>query len=746
MLPGMNCIIDLTARIVIEANDAFYEKFGYDHDEIIGQKLTAFDTLNKEFMGQILENVIRFEYVEKYETVFHTKDGLFINVSITAQKIVSKQQHFALLNIQDITQPKSNKKLIEKQNQRLNAIINGTNVGTWEWNIQTGEAIYSERWAEIIGYTLKELEPVTKDVWFKHIHPEDLDKTNKLLEKHFLGETDFYDTECRMLHKNGAWVWVHDRGKVAEWDENGKPLWMFGTHQDISSRKEIEREVKKEKEQAQRKGEEYRQLFENMQQGFALLHMIYDENKEPVDFEYVLVNKAFGRLTRFNHKKYIGKTIKQLFPDIADYWIKQYAKVIKSDDLNKINYESTRIDRHFEIVAYSPLPEYIVSILSDITELVAHDTELVMAKERAELSEKRLKEAQEIAQLGSWEYDLENDHLIWSDEIFRIFECDPDEIAVSYDNFLSFIHPDDRKMVDKAYTQHIINKEPYDIIHRILLKDDKLKYVHERCTSVFDENGVALVSKGTVVDITERILIEEELKKAKEKAEESEKLKSAFLANMSHEIRTPMNAIIGFSEFFKDPDYSREELSKFADIIIRSGNHLLTVINDIVDLAKIDSGLIQVHKETFNLNKQMQELYEMFSTNEMGYGDKSLELLLSIPEKDFIIYTDPTRLRQILINLISNSLKFTEHGFVRFGYRPFNKKVEFFIEDTGVGIPKDKYDIIFNRFTQVNDSVTRLYGGNGLGLSVVKAYINLLGGTIWFDSEVGKGTTFYFTI
>ncbi len=254
---------------------------------------------------------------------------------------------------------------------------------------------------------------------------------------------------------------------------------------------------------------------------------------------------------------------------------------------------------------------------------------------------------------------------------------------------------------------------------------------------------------GIYRDITDRKKIEKNLIVAKEKAEESDKLKSAFLSNMSHEIRTPMNAILGFSTLLTDPSVSEEERAEFLRIIKERGGDLMRIIDDIIDVAKIESGQIKVEIKECQVNKLMTNLHATLTEVKRKSAKTNLVLncLPGNTDNEFTILTDGNRLRQVMTNLIENAIKFTDQGFVEFGYQIKNLGneafIEFFVRDTGIGIPKDSQELIFERFRQVDDTNTRKYGGTGLGLTISKNLIRLLGGDIRLESERGKGTSFY---
>jgi signal transduction histidine kinase/ActR/RegA family two-component response regulator len=232
---------------------------------------------------------------------------------------------------------------------------------------------------------------------------------------------------------------------------------------------------------------------------------------------------------------------------------------------------------------------------------------------------------------------------------------------------------------------------------------------------------------------------------AKEKAEESDRLKSAFLANMSHEIRTPMNGILGFAELLKEPKLTGEEQQEYIGIIEKSGARMLNIINDIISISKIESGQIEISISETNVNKQIVFLYTFFKPEAELKGIQ-LSIKNSLPAKEAIINTDREKIYSIFTNLIKNAIKFTVAGSIEFGYEKKENCLEFFVKDTGIGIRQAQKEIIFERFRQGSESLTRNYEGAGLGLSISKAYVEMLGGKIWVESELGKGSIFYFTI
>lgn len=291
----------------------------------------------------------------------------------------------------------------------------------------------------------------------------------------------------------------------------------------------------------------------------------------------------------------------------------------------------------------------------------------------------------------------------------------------------------------------------------IVKRNGKIKEV-EFISNVYPTGNSKLI-QCNIRDITERVeadfllnesiyqikIMNNDLIQAKKKAEESDKLKTAFLANMSHEIRTPMSSIIGFSEFLLDPELPRDKLEKFVQIIIASSQQLLTIINDIIDISKIESGQLYMESKVFNVNKLMDDLF--ISYKKLADLKKlNLSCKIAHPNKMIQVTSDESRIRQVICNLLNNAIKFTKEGEISFGYTIQENFIEFYVEDSGIGIAPENLLLIFKRFRQVSPPKKQLNEGNGLGLSISEALVEKLGGTIGVNSEPGTGSRFAFTI
>ncbi|MDD4821779.1 MAG: PAS domain S-box protein [Bacteroidales bacterium] len=311
------------------------------------------------------------------------------------------------------------------------------------------------------------------------------------------------------------------------------------------------------------------------------------------------------------------------------------------------------------------------------------------------------------------------------------------------------VHPDDFDRCLETYVTAFEKRESFVMEYRLKHHSGEYRWILDMGTPNFNSNGEFVGYIGHCIDISERKHMEEDLITAKERAEESDRLKSAFLANMSHEIRTPMNGILGFAEILKEPDLTGEEQQNYIDIIQSSGKRMLNIINDIIDVSKIEAGLMKIEIKETNINEQIKYMYTFFKPEVEAKGMK-LSFRISLPAAEATIKTDSEKLYAILTNLLKNAIKYSDEGSIDFGYvlntdNPPGELV-FYVKDTGIGIPEERQEAIFERFIQADIEDKKARQGAGLGLTISKSYVEMLGGRIWVESDHAIGSTFYFSL
>ena len=355
----------------------------------------------------------------------------------------------------------------------------------------------------------------------------------------------------------------------------------------------------------------------------------------------------------------------------------------------------------------------------------------------------------ESANVGLWDYDLISKQVLWSPRMYDIVGI-AQGTSLHIDSLYAIMHPDDTDRVLGSINRALEQKNEYCIEYRIIRPDNgEIIWGQFTGRAVFNDKNEPIRMLGAGIDITK-------IKNAEALAEAADQAKSQFLANMSHEIRTPMNGVMGMAELLAATQLTPKQ-KNFADIIVKSGNSLLTIINDILDFSKIDAGEMTIHPESFDLVDAIEDVAILVSAKA---AEKEVELAVRYaPTLPRMLVGDPGRIRQVVSNLLSNAVKFTEKGHVLVSVSgavepdseqstPQNDiaKLKFCVEDTGVGIPDERINTIFDKFTQLDNSATRAHEGTGLGLSICKSLIELMGGKIGLESTPNEGSTFWFEI
>lgn len=484
--------------------------------------------------------------------------------------------------------------------------------------------------------------------------------------------------------------------------------------------------------QSEETREQIKKGFKTMPQGVMITEIEHDEYGTPSGLRIKMINPAFENAFKLSHRDLVGKEASLMFPRLfrgAFDWEELYMRSKK----NKFEFHAEHLDRWYEVFMIKPGGNQVISLFYDVT---------TRQKSIEQLKESRKRFQVLLEAIPDLFFIIDKDG-IYVDFVLKENEnihIDPEEIIGNSIYEVGF----SEKMSRKIF-QCIQDCLRFDSIETIeyALEVDKGTAMFEMRIAKLNEDTVISIAR----DITKRKIAEIRLEEAKNKAEESDRLKSAFLANISHEIRTPMNAIIGFSKMVGSADFSMEEKNKFLDIIISNGKMLMSLINDMISLSKIESNQVEVIKSSCLVNDMLVLLYKDYISEMSEFPQVALKLRNENANPKFSIYTDQSLLKEVFEKLLDNAIKFTNKGTVEFGYRTLpDSSIEFFVKDTGIGIAEEDLDRIFARFHQLDNRTTRNYGGTGLGLPIAQHFVNLLGGKLKVSSRPGEGSIFYFSL
>jgi PAS domain S-box-containing protein len=902
---GIGVVIN---RTFVEVNPKVCEMTGYLSEELLGKNARILYPTQEdyEFVGREKYKQIAEYGTGTVETRWQRKDGKIINIIMSSTPLdssdLSKGISFTALDVTERIKAEQEliaaKEKTEESEARYHLAMKASSDGLFDWNLETNEIYYSPAWKKILGYKEHEL-PNDFSVWENTTDPEDVKRSWELQQKVITKQIDRFVMEFKMKHKDGYWVDILSRAE-AFFNDSGKAVRFVGTHTDITERKQSELLLKTKSEEIAAQNEELNQANQELiaakekveesegklKEAQRIAHMgnwelnivtnelhWSDEIYRIFDCDPQSFNATFEAFLEFIHpddREKVKTAYLNSLETKTEYQI-EHRLITKNNQLKYVREKfSTTFDEH-------GVPLNSVGIVIDITEQKALESLIIKAKEKAEKSEKKLIEAQELSHVGSWEYFVDTDAVNWSKEMCNIFELSPDLPAPKYSEQAPFYTEESFAKLENAVQNCIQHEIPYEIELDIITTSGAIKQIISKGNVLKDINNKLIGCYGTAQDITERKIIERELVKAKEKAEESElqfrliyensknpimwteaktgkiiacnpaskilteyeseeligkpftclipqeqlletyskyqkhqeikksksiesqiitksgkikdvelsatnvelngkeisqaifkditsrlqkekelivakekaeesdRLKSAFLANMSHEIRTPMNGILGFTNLLLNPDLNSKEKDSYIKIVQQSGQRMLNTVNDIVEISKIESGLISVNIKETDINKRLMELHRFFKAEAEKKGlNLIVDKLMPISEKN--ILADQNKLDSILTNLIKNAIKYTESGGINLGCQTKANVVEFYVKDTGIGIPKDRIEAIFNRFEQADIADTKAFEGSGLGLAIAKSYVEMLEGNIWVESVEGKGSVFYFTI
>ncbi|MGM0607322.1 MAG: PAS domain S-box protein [Candidatus Muiribacteriota bacterium] len=772
------------------ANKYMQDLLGYSEDEFINKSARIIYTDKQEFqrVGKILYPEDGYINKTMVTADLKTKDGEFLNAFIHITPVdkddLSKGHTFSVVDVTELVKAKNSadrhknlilisgaifslilisiifylrlnirkRKKVEKELYKKgeNLAITLNSIGDAVISVNLNEEIIQLNPVaeKLTGYKLEEVKGKKLNCVFKIINAKTRKPAENPVEK-VLESSKIVGlaNHTILIDKNKNEYQISDSAAPIK-DNEGNISGVVLVFRDVTKEYSIkEKIIKSEKK--------YSQLVNKSEQGIALHKIILDKNNNPVDYKFIDVNPAFEKLTGLKKENIIDKTFLEVLPDSEEIWIEKYGQVALTGESVQFNNFSRELDKHFEIVAYCPQKYYFATIFNDITERIKLEKELKQREERLQL-------AMDSAEHAFWDLDLKTMKAFFSPRYYTMLGYEVNELEPSFKTWQMLLHPEDKKELSAKMNEHINKHEAFNEEFRLKCKDGTYKWIsgsgkffsasaeypEGRMVGVHVDINVLKSNEQKLIEMNEKLqqtTVEAEL--MAQKASDSNQAKSEFLANMSHEIRTPMNAIIGYSDLLLHTELSKTQ-NTYMKIVRRASTTLLDLINDVLDFSKIEAGKINISSEKVNLKEFIKEIIGLFQYKAENKGIKiNYNIESSTPQT---VFFDSVRVRQVLMNLFSNAVKFTHEGKIDLiisGHTHNNKIIlDFKLKDTGIGIPANKQKKIFEAFRQADGSTTRKYGGTGLGLTISEKILQRMGSSLNVESEVDKGSTFSFKL
>ena len=749
---------------ICDANKKLAEMLKINLDDFIGMNVIDFIAPESR---ETVEKHKKSDSEEPYEHFARRNDGYIFPVEVRTKSLPFKGQISRITAIRDITESRQAEESLQSSEERLKIIFESAPDAIYLTDLK-GTFIDGNKAAEdLMGYKKDEL--IGKSILkLKLLSAKEIRKATKLLVKNVQGKGTGPD-EFMLTCKNGSQVPV----EISTYPVKIKhKTVVLGIARDITERKQAEDKLKASNERLQfllstSSAVIYTSkthgnfcatyVSENIRDQLGYNPQDFTENPEfwvdhihPEDRDRVLADLS----SLFEQEYYIHE-YRFALPDGTYCWMRDEVKLIRDDDGNPQECVGCWIN-----ITERKQAEQIQKVLYNISNAVIATDNL---EKFITLVQKELQTIIDTTNFYIALYDSK------TDTITLPFMADEKDKESSFPARKTLTHyviktqkpllatKDVFEKLEKSGDVELVGPDseiwlgvPLKIESKITGVLAVQSYTNENAFNESDMEMLEFVSDQISISI-ERKKAETDLKTALKKATEADRLKSAFLATMSHELRTPLNAMIGFAHLL-DSESQGEEVEEFANRIRHSGDHLVNIIEDMFDITLIETGEIKITKEEQNIRPLMDDLLVMMKAEQEKLNKPGIDIRLNPKNKnkDLPLLTDHLRLKQILINLLNNAMKFTSEGVIEFGYeeKTQNKQhlLKFYVNDTGIGIPKEKQTFIFDVFRQVDDTHTRRHGGTGIGLSIAKKLTELLGGNIWLISEEGKGSTFYFTI
>ncbi|HBX52070.1 MAG: hypothetical protein A2275_04530 [Bacteroidetes bacterium RIFOXYA12_FULL_35_11] len=737
-------IISLEGKF-IKCNPAISKILGYSEKEL--ETLRFSDITYKDDVStnvQVFKDMLKgkLDYIsfeKRYITKSRTIILALLDVSIIKNK--NGEPIYFVTHIQDITHKKIAEEALRESEEKFKLLAEKTTDIIWTFDLSLNLTYLNPAIKKQLGFTVSEYMNLTDEEKYppeskkiiNSIFDNEIQKINKGIQP---GKNYSVVFEIQLYHKNGTLIWGEINFTFL-YNESDVVYGIHGITRNVTERKRVEEAMRKSEERlklaldAANDGlwdinlkSKYVNYYSP--RWYAMLN--YDPYEFPMDYT------SWIDLIHPEDKQFVLQAFSSYSKSVINVFSVEYRMKSKNGNYKWILSRGKQVETDDE---------------GEITRMIGTHIDISERKEAEDAllkSRKKYMDLTEFLPQSVFECDTEGNLIFANRQAFLSFGYNKEDFEKGL-NVIQMIAPKDKKRAFQNFKKNI-ETDSFQPNEYLMIKKDGSFFpaIIYSISSILDSNTRGV--RGIIVDITERKLVEEQLIAAKEKAEESDSLKSAFLANMSHEIRTPMNAILGFTELLKTTELSEEKRHNFIDIISKRGKDLLNIINDIIDISKIESKQLKINKVKCYLNNVIKELYTFFESDLAFKEKKSLKLKykMALSDTECLILADDLRIKQILTNLLGNAVKFTSKGFIEFGYTIKNIEILFYVKDTGIGIPEEKQSMIFDRFRQADDSTSRQFGGTGLGLAISKSLSEMMGGKIWVESTFGKGSIFYFTL